>query len=292
MSRCRCHRSRTTTRSGEPGSPRIVTRVAALPGVEQAALTTTLPMAVTTGIINFNRTAQPPRGPADYVAAGFRAVTPDYLATLRVPLLSGRSLEPRDAGGLPEVVVINQSMASRFFAGRNPVGQRIQLGTIPSNETPIMRIVGIVGDVRKSFQSAAQPEMYVPYGADPDPVLLTMYLAPTLLARTSGDPSAAVAAVRAAIHEVDPAQPLVNVRTMDAALAGTVAQPHLQMVLLILFALLAVILAAMGVYGVMAYVVVQRIPEIGIRMAVGASRGRVVGLLVWEGARLAMIGIA
>lgn len=101
-----------------------------------------------------------------------------------------------------------------------------------------------------------------------------------------------MAAVRAAIHEVDPAQPLVNLRTMDAALAGTVAQPHLQMVLLILFALLALVPAVVGVYGVMAYVVTQRIPEIGIRMAVGASRGRVVGLLVWEGARLAMTGIA
>lgn len=130
---------------------RIVGRVAALPGVQHSALTTTLPMAAPTGIINFNRTAQPPRGPADDVAAGFRAVTPDYLATLRVPLLSGRPLEPSDAGGIPEVVVINQSMANRFFAGRDPVGQRIQLGTIPSNEAPVMRIVGIVGDVRKSL---------------------------------------------------------------------------------------------------------------------------------------------
>src|SRR3954447_7682224 len=118
-----------------------------------------------------------------------------------------------------------------------------------------------------------------------------MYLNTALIVRTAGDPSSVTEAVRSAIREIDPNQPLVNVRTMETALAATVAQPRLQMVLLILFASVAVALAAVGVYGVMAYTVAQRVPEIGVRMAVGASPTLVIGMVVWQGAQLALIGI-
>jgi putative ABC transport system permease protein len=198
----------------------------------------------------------------------------------------------RDREGAPPVVVINESMARQFFADVDPIGQRLQLGTEPSPDFPKLEIVGVVADVKQGFEAGSKAEMFVPYGQYPDPVLAGMYLNLSLVARTDGEPSALAPSVRAAIREVDANQPLVAVRTMETAIAGTVAQPRLQMVLLLIFAAVAVLLAVVGVYGVMAYTVSQRIPEIGVRMAVGASPGDVVALVVWEGARIASIGIA
>jgi putative ABC transport system permease protein len=271
---------------------RIVERVRALPSVAGAALTTTLPMAGAGATIHFNRAAQPPRGPDDYVMAGFRAVTPEYLATLGVPLRRGRPLDGRDLESAPRVVVINESMARQFFPDVDPVGQRIQLGSEPSPDDPTMEIVGIVGDMKQSFEAASKAEMFVPYGQHPDPILAGMYLNLALVVRTTGDPAPVARALRSALREVDPNQPLVNVRMMSTAMAATVAQPRLQMVLLVLFAGLAVTLAVVGVYGVMAYTVSQRIPEIGVRIAIGAPPGRVVAMVVWDGLQLGLIGIA
>ena len=270
---------------------RLVESVVALPDVRDAAVTTTLPMSGAGATIHFNRAASPPAGPDDYVMTGYRAVTPDYLATLGVPLLRGRMLSERDRQGAPLVVVINESMARQYFPDRDPLGERIQLGTEPEPGFPTMEIVGIVGDVRQSFEAGSKAEMFVPYGQHPDPMLTGMYLNTALVARTAGDPMNVVSSVRAAIREIDPAQPLVNVRTMDQAVAGTVAQPRLQMTLLLLFASLAVTLAAVGVYGVMAYTVSQRTVEIGVRMAIGATPGQVVWMVVRQGAQLAALGM-
>ena len=270
---------------------RIVARAAALPGATSAGITTGLPMAGAGATIHFNRAAHPPKGPDDYVMAGYRAVTPDYLKTLGVPLLSGRLFSPRDREGSPLVVVINDSMARQYFPDRNPVGQRIQLGTEPDPDFPTMEIVGVVGDVKQSFETGSKAEMFVPYGQHPHPVLSGMYLNAALVVRTTGDLDTTAASLRSLLREIEPAQPLVNLRTMEGAIAGTVAQPRLQATLLVTFAVLAALLAAVGVYGVMAYTVTQRIPEIGIRMAVGASPPQVVGMVVWQGARLALLGV-
>jgi putative ABC transport system permease protein len=270
---------------------RIVERMRALPGVRGAAITTMVPMAGAGATIHFNRTAHPPKGPDDYIMAGYRAVTPDYLSTLGVPLRRGRMLNERDNETGPRVVVINESMARQFFSDVDPIGQRLQLGTEPSPGEPPMEIVGIVGDMKQSFEAASKAEMFVPYGQYPDRILAGMYLNTALIVKTAGDPSATTSSVRVAMREIDPNQPLVNVRTMETAVAATVAQPRLQMVLLMLFAAVAVLLATVGVYGVMAYAVSQRVPEIGVRMAVGASPERVVGMVVWEGAQLALIGL-
>jgi putative ABC transport system permease protein len=271
---------------------RIVERVRTLPGVASAALTTTLPMAGAGATIHFNRAAQLPRGPDDYIMAGYRAVTPGYLSTLGVPLRRGRLLDARDTDSAPRVVVINESMAQQFFPEVDPVGQRIQLGTVPSPGDPTMEIVGIVGDMKQSFESGSKAEMFVPYGQYPDPILTPMYLNTALVVRMTGDAGAVARGVRAALREIDPNQPLVNVRMMETAMTATVAQPRMQMVLLALFAGLAVTLAVVGVYGVMAYTVSQRIPEIGVRIAIGASPTRVIAMVVWEGLRLGLIGIA
>jgi putative ABC transport system permease protein len=269
----------------------IVSRARVLPGVTSAAITTTLPMAGAGAMIHFNRASYPPKGPDDYVLAGYRAVTPGYLETLGVPLRRGRLINARDRNGAPRVVVINESMARQYFPDRDPLGQRIQLGSEPSPEFPTMDIVGIVGDMKQSFEAGSNAEMFVPYGQYPDAILANMYLNTALVVRTSGNPLDLTNSVRAAILEIDQGQPLVNVRTMETAMAGTVAQPRFQMILLLMFASIAVALAAVGVYGIMAYTVSQRTPEIGVRMAVGASPNRVVAMVVWQGARLAVMGV-
>jgi putative ABC transport system permease protein len=269
----------------------IVARVRVLPGVKAAAITTTIPMAGSGALIHFNRAAYPPKGPDDYVLAGYRAVTPGYLEALGVPLRRGRMITDGDQNAAPRVVVINESLARQYFPDRDPLGQRMQIGTEPSPDVPTMEIVGIVGDVKQSFEAGSNAEMFVPYGQYPDPILGPMYLNTALVVRTTGEPLDLTNSLRAAILEIDPGQPLVNVRTMEMAMAGTVAQPRFQMILLMVFASTAVALAAVGVYGIMAYTVSQRTPEIGVRMAVGASPNRVVAMVVWQGARLAVMGV-
>jgi putative ABC transport system permease protein len=270
---------------------RMLERVRTLPGVKGAAMTTMLPMSGPGSSIHFNRAAYPPNGPDDYVMAGYRAVTPEYLGLLGVPLRRGRWLSEWDREGSTPVAVINESMARQYFPDRDPVGEWIQLGTEPTPEFPSIRIVGVVGDVKQSFAAESTAEMFVPYHQYPDDILAGMYLNTALVVRTAGDPAEVIAPVRAAVLEIDPAQPLVNVRTMEEAIAGTVAQPRFQMTLLMLFASIAVALAAVGVYGVMAYTVSQRIPEIGVRMAVGASPNQVVTMVVWQGAQLSVMGV-
>jgi putative ABC transport system permease protein len=270
---------------------RIIARVRSMPGVQNAGSTPALPMAGAGATIHFNRAAYPPKSPDDYVMAGFRAVTPGYRATLGIPLRRGRFLTDADNERAPRVVVVNESMARQYFPDRDALGQRIQLGTEPSPDDPTMEIVGIVGDVKQGFEAGAKAEMFVPYGQFPDPILSGMYLNTALVVRTANDPTALTPALRAAINEIDPDQPLVNVRTMEGAMAGTVAQPRLQMVLLMIFGSLAALLAGVGVYGVMAYAVLQRVPEIGVRMAIGASPGQVVAMVVREGAVLIAKGL-
>jgi putative ABC transport system permease protein len=270
---------------------RIVERVRAAPGVQHAAATTMVPMSGAGATIHFNRLSRPPAGAGDYIMAGYRAVTPDYLSTIGVPLRRGRLLDERDIDSAPRVVVINESMARQFFSDVDPLGQRIQLGTEASDEFPTIEIVGVVGDTRQSFETGSKAEMFVSYWQHPDPLLTDLYLNLAIVVRTVGDPAGVAASVRAAIREADPNQAVVNVRTMEAAMAGTVAQPRLQMILLVVFAAVAVALAFVGVYGMMAYIVSQRIPEIGLRIAIGATPVQVVGMVVWQGAQLAMAGL-
>jgi putative ABC transport system permease protein len=271
---------------------RLVERLRALPGVQGAGVTTTLPMAGQDGTVHFNRTAYPPQGPDDYVTAGLRAVTPDYFTTLGVPLQRGRMLSDADGRSSFPAVVINESMAREFFAERDPIGEQVQLGTAPSDDFPRMTIVGVVGDIKQSFDAEPKAEMFVPYAQPADEFFAGMYLNTAFVVRTTGDPDLAAASIRSAIREIDRGQPIVNLRTMQAAMRVTVAQPRFQMVLLTTFASIAVALAAIGVYGVMAYTVSQRTAEIGVRMAVGASPRRVVAMVVWQGARLALVGTA
>jgi len=208
-----------------------------------------------------------------------------------VQLLEGRHLSTWDRHGGALVAVINESMARTYFPGRSPLGERFQLGTEHDPEFPMMEVVGVVSDMRQSFEVGAKAEFFVPYTQHPEAILVNVYLNTALVVRTSGNPAELTSTVRSIVREIDPTQPLVNVRTMETALANTVAQPRFQMTLLVAFAAVALALAAIGVYGVMAYTVSQRVPEIGVRIAVGASPGQVVRMVVWQGAKLTAFGV-
>jgi putative ABC transport system permease protein len=270
---------------------RIVDRIARLPGVQGAAMTTGLPMAGAGATITFNIAGRPPKGPEEYRAAGYRAVTPGYFETLAIQLRKGRTFTDHDRSGAAPVAIINESMARQHFIGVDPVGQRFAIGTEADAESVFFEIVGVVGDVTQSFETGAKSEYYVPYGHHPPSVLAGMYRNVSLVARTPGDVLSLSSSVRASILEIDRDQPLVNVRTMEQAIGNTVAQPRLQTLLLALFALVAVTLAIVGVYGVMAYTVSHRTQEIGVRVALGASQRDVVRMVVGQGLKLTIIGV-
>jgi putative ABC transport system permease protein len=270
---------------------RLLERVRQTPGVRGADVTTVLPMQGSGPIIHFNRASQPPKGVDDYVMAGYRAVTPDYFKSLGVPLKSGRLFSESDRQGAPRVVVINESMARQYFPGKDPIGEIIQLGTLPDPESPTRQIVGVVGDVKQSFAAGPKAEMFMPYLQQAEPGLDRLHLNVALVARSATEPSSLMPSLRSVLKDIDPEQPLVNMRTMQAQMAGTAAQPRLQARLLAAFAALAALLAIVGVYGVVAYTVAQRVPEIGVRLALGASPGQVVSLVVGQGTRLLMLGL-
>jgi len=267
---------------------RLVERAKVLPGVRSAGAASFLPVSGGGSIIHFNITGHPPKTPHDYVAAGYRTVTPNYLETLGVPLLQGRLLTPADNEKAPAVVVINASMAKTHFAGESPLGKRIQLGATPDKDVPTMEIVGVVGDVRPGLGVDPQTEMYLPY-RQADLVLPVFQL--SLVLRTAADPQLQTSALRSALAEIDPNQPLVNVRTMEDNIATTVAQPRFRTWLIGIFAAVALVLAAVGVYGVMSYTVMQRTSEIGIRVTLGAQPEDVFKIVVGEGLRLALAGV-
>jgi putative ABC transport system permease protein len=268
---------------------RLVERVKALPGVRSAGAASFLPVSGGGSVIHFNITGHPPKTPHDYVAAGYRTVTPDYLETLGVPLLRGRLLTPADNDKAPAVVVINASMAAKYFPNENPLGKRLQLGATPENDVPTMEIVGVIGDVRPGLGVDPQTEMYLPY-RQADLILPVFQLSVVL--RTAADPQLQTAALRSALAEIDPNQPLVKVRTMEDNMAATVAQPRFRTWLIGIFAAVALVLAAVGVYGVMSYTVTQRTNEIGIRVTLGAQPEDVFKAIVGEGLRLALAGVA
>jgi predicted permease len=214
----------------------------------------------------------------------FTVTTPEYFKTLRVPLRRGRDFTDSDTRQAPRVVIINEALAKASFAGQDPLGRRIQCGL---DSLDFMTIVGVVGDVRTSGpQRPAQPEIFMPYEQHPGPAT-----ALNIVLRTDlEDPLVLADTARRKIAERNPDVP-VRPSTMELTLETASAAPRFQTFLLVVFAAVALFLALAGVYGVMAYTVGQRIPELGVRIALGATPENIRGLILGQGAALAGTGL-
>jgi putative ABC transport system permease protein len=267
----------------------VLDRIRALPGVRSAGGASFLPVSGSGGIIHFNIQGRPPKGPGDFILAGYRSVTPGYLSTIGLPLLNGRFVSEQDTERGAPVIVINRSMAQQFFPGQSPIGQHLQLGALPTDEVPWMEVVGVVGDVKTALTSDPQSEMYVPF-RQVDALLPQYFL--SIVVRTDGRPMALSSALRDAVHQVDPGQPVVKMRTMEENISSSVVQPKFRATLLSIFSGLALMLAAIGIYGVIAYSVTQRTREIGIRMTLGAERPAVMRMILKQGIVLAIVGVS
>ena len=260
----------------------LLNEIRDVPGVKAAGSVHFLPMTGMMSSSCFSRMGQP-LIPTSSPGADFLVISSGYLRAMRVPLRAGRDFGLRDTYESPSVLLINQAFATKYFAKQDPVGQRLNVCWTVKNPA---QIVGVVSDARQTeLQAAPKPTIFL------DNSQAAMWFA-NLSIRTHDDPREMSRAVLAAIHRVNPDQAVSDVRTMDDVVSNSVARPRLQLILLAGFASMAVLLAAIGVYGVLSYSVVQRTQEIGIRVALGATSGNVVGMVVKEGILLLAAGIA
>lgn len=263
---------------------RLLERVRTVPGVEAVSLATGLPPVrpLNADDTNIEGYVKKPGGPDENVSF-YQGVSAGYFEIMRVPILEGRALDRRDGTGAPDAVVINQTMARTFFGNESPIGRRIRRGGNDRWRT----IVGIAADVKNAgVDKATGTEVYFPY-AQADGVR-GVYL----LLKTAGDPHSVVGAVRSQIFQLDPTLPVAQVRPMSDVIDAATMRPRFLTALLTLFSFIAVALAAVGIYGVMAYTVAQRTQEFGIRMAIGAGTSDVLWLVLGQGMKIGLIGVA
>jgi putative ABC transport system permease protein len=261
-----------------------------VPGVTAAAFTSQLPLSDDFEKYGFEFEAIRSDANPNEDGSAFRyAVTPGYFQTMRLPLRSGRLLDAHDVVGAPEAILINESFAKRKFPGQDPLGQRIRLGPEMGNANrPWDIIVGVVGDVKQASLALSPPDAFY--------VAMRQWSwvdnVETLVVRTSGDAAALAPSVRSAIWSVDKNQPVIRVATMDALVAKSAAQRRFALILFEAFGIVALVLAATGIYGVLSGSVAERTREIGVRGALGATPGSILGLILRQGMTLAGLGVA
>ena len=262
--------------------------IKALPGVDAAGLVNPLPLSGNSSTVTFTIEGRPALPPGKQLSSNRRQIGADYFRAMSIPLLKGRALHESDVKDSPPVVVVNETFARRFFPGEEAIGRRIILGADPiqNPNPPPFEIVGIVGDVHhEGLETEAGPEYYISYQQSPTRRM-------DLVVRTQSDnPSSMVASLRSAIKQVDREQYVPTIQMMDELLTESFAVRRFNMLLLGIFAALALILAAVGIYGVMSYSVTRRTHEIGIRIALGAQTRDVVKMVVGQGMTLALIGV-
>jgi len=266
----------------------VLDRIEHLPGVISAGYSTSIPLIWKGGTSGFF-----PEGIKDPIPgmgydANHRQITSHYLQTMNIALRQGRYFDSRDNQNSMPVAIINEMMARQYWPGQNALGRRFKLGD-PSDDVPWIQIVGIVADVRQmGLDEPVKAEMYFPYQQQAP---YDFYIPRDLVIRTTGDTSSVVASVRQIVHEVDPDQPISNIATMSDVLGEEAASRRTGMIMLVAFAGLALLLASLGIYGVLAYFVTQHTNEIGVRMAVGASPFNILGLVVKKGVGLTLFGV-
>ncbi|MGA8443204.1 MAG: FtsX-like permease family protein, partial [Candidatus Sulfotelmatobacter sp.] len=257
-------------------------RVANLPGVEAVGATSELPL---TGQHSDGPFKIPSHsyGPSEFDDAYYRQVTPGYLAAMRIPLLAGRWLDQHDNANSPGTLLVNQAFAKRFFPRQDVLGKHLEL---MGDSQPDREIVGIVGNIsHRALSDPQQPEMYVAYGQYAPPTM-------NLVVRATANTTPLETALYDAVRAVDKEETLSAFRSLDDIVESSVAQPRFSSFLLGTFAALALALAAVGLYGLVAYSVTQRTNEIGVRMALGAKQSDVLKMIVLQGMKLAIAGLA